>query len=179
MLGITDDRQGMEDYVHFFRVLGYLLGIEDRFNLCAETLDETVDRCKAVTEQLFVPGLQVESEGFKKMAKDIADGLWHVNPALNHEVFIYFVKRLSGVPGFTYWNSENEDGQPSKELKKLGLKSRITLFILAVRLEILMTFRVLRAYFNFMLRVDRVINHYFPWLAMISYGVKKAYVRIF
>ena len=174
----ADDRQGMEDYVYTWRLIGHLIGIHEKFNLCAETLDVTVERLSDLMNLVLRPALQVDENRFYKMNKNIMDGLRHINPILDHDAFMYFIKRLSGVPGFTYWMSENQNGQLSEEYVKLGRISRLILFILVITIENLIHFNFIRKILNFLLVVNNLLAYYFPIHAIIDYGYKMAYVRV-
>lgn len=58
-LGIYDDAQGLADYSHVWRVLGHLLGMHERFNLCGATYKETLRRVEAVRSEIMVPALEM------------------------------------------------------------------------------------------------------------------------
>lgn len=47
---------------HFWRTIGYCLGMEDRYNLCTGSDEEIKEICKLMYTQLFLPPIQKQSE---------------------------------------------------------------------------------------------------------------------
>lgn len=68
---IVGSREQFEAFNHLWRVLGHLLGIEERFNLCGATLKETLGRLKAVQKDILLPALQFEDPEFNSYARII------------------------------------------------------------------------------------------------------------
>ncbi|XP_069681356.1 uncharacterized protein [Periplaneta americana] len=96
-LGITGTPEEQEGFVHFWRTIGYMLGIEDRFNLCKETVAETQQLCSEMLEQVFAPALKQPAEGFDQMSRSLLDAMWVMVPFLQYDAFLGFARRLSGV----------------------------------------------------------------------------------
>ncbi|CAH2237524.1 jg4297 [Pararge aegeria aegeria] len=89
-----------EAYNHFWRVIGHAIGIEDRYNLCRKSFEETRQVCQIVLDRVFTPCLANVPEYFEHMARSMLDGMWHVNPVVNVEAMIYWTKYLADVPGY-------------------------------------------------------------------------------
>jgi hypothetical protein len=43
-LGVKRRKEDMEAFVHFWRVMGFMLGIKDEYNICTDSLDTTIIR---------------------------------------------------------------------------------------------------------------------------------------
>ncbi|XP_055640175.1 uncharacterized protein LOC129777741 [Toxorhynchites rutilus septentrionalis] len=177
-LGIQYDEEGMEGFVHFWRTIGYMLGLEDRFNLCTADMDSSRRRLVLVNDQIIRPSLQFPSDDFVRMTNAMIDGLWCLSTMLDYHAFMFLTRRLSNLPGHYYWDTEPRDGaQPI--FKEFNWYSRVMLYFLMVVHEVLLNITVFRWYFNWQFKFNtEVVNEYFPWLAIIKFGVKDAYVRI-
>ncbi len=66
-LGIRCTRQELEDYAFYWRGIGYLLGIEDRYNMCTDGLDGAYNVCKDIEQELLLPGLRNPPKDFYPM----------------------------------------------------------------------------------------------------------------
>lgn len=82
--GIVGTREQFEDFCHFYRVIGYMLGLDDKFNCCGETLEDTLGRLEAIREDIFLPTLQFASSDFKNYTRIAVDGLWCSDPSLHY-----------------------------------------------------------------------------------------------
>ena len=50
---VTDER--MEGFLHFWRVIGYLMGISDDYNICGGNLQDTRQKLRAIEEEEILP----------------------------------------------------------------------------------------------------------------------------
>lgn len=85
--GIVGTREQFEAFNHLHRLIGYMLGVEDRFNLCGETLDETLGRLEAAREDMLLPDLSSPCEEFDSYMRTTTEGLWHSDPSLHYGMF--------------------------------------------------------------------------------------------
>ncbi|XP_055539959.1 uncharacterized protein LOC129726839 isoform X4 [Wyeomyia smithii] len=177
-LGIQYDEEGMEGIVHFWRTIGYMLGIQDRFNICTDSVETTKRRMELLNEHVIRPALMAPSDDFIHMSKAMIEGLWCLNTMLNYDAFLFFTRRLSNCAGHYYWNDEPRDGS-SAAYQRLGWYSRYALNMIMVAHEILFSYALVRWYFNRQTELNiYFLNRFFPWLAILMYGVKNAYVRL-
>jgi hypothetical protein len=65
--GISCSKSDLEDYIHFWRGIGYLLGIDDKYNLCQGNYDETYSICKEIETETIIPALDNPPSDFKMM----------------------------------------------------------------------------------------------------------------
>ncbi|XP_068623647.1 uncharacterized protein [Battus philenor] len=100
-----------EAYNHFWRVIGHMIGLEDRYNLCRKNMYDTREVCRLVQERVFTPCLDHVPEYFEHMARSMLDGLWSVNPTINTSALIYWTRHLADVPGYVYTERERVEFQ--------------------------------------------------------------------
>ncbi|GBP70076.1 hypothetical protein EVAR_98907_1 [Eumeta japonica] len=93
-------------YIHFWRTMGYMIGIEDRYNLCRKTEQETRQVCQYVLERVFTPALENVPEYFEHMARVMLDGMWSINPTVDCDAALYYCKYLADVPGYVTTEGE-------------------------------------------------------------------------
>lgn len=73
--GIRYSKTDLDSYVHAWRTIAHLLGVEDRFNICCDTLEETQLICKEIRDELVCPNLRNPPEGFEMLADAFLNGL--------------------------------------------------------------------------------------------------------
>ncbi|XP_015119365.1 uncharacterized protein LOC107042720 [Diachasma alloeum] len=96
-LGLTNEKEGREGINHFWRVVGHAIGISDNLNICRKNEVETTDLCKRLVNEVFRPRMKNFPENFPKMADALLDGMWYINPTLNHDAMMSFWYDLSGL----------------------------------------------------------------------------------
>lgn len=82
--GIVGTREQFEAFNHFWRVIGYMLGTENRFNCCGETLDDTLGRLESIKEDFLLPALKNPCAEYENYTKIATDGMWHQDPTLHY-----------------------------------------------------------------------------------------------
>ncbi|CAH1792368.1 unnamed protein product [Owenia fusiformis] len=60
-------KEDLEDYVFYWRGIGYLLGIDDQYNICSNGLEESTAICKEIERKLLLPALENPPKDFQKM----------------------------------------------------------------------------------------------------------------
>lgn len=183
ILGVQVSRKNFEAFVHFWRVIGSLIGIEDRFNLCTDSWITTRPRLERVLEGIYRPALENTSSDFDSMANALIDGLWCFNPMLNPPSIMYFTKYLTNCSGYVYFESnlealEVDEEQNRKIIDSMDWFSRLVLFIHITVHGYFINFSIFRWYFNLQVWISKFWITYFPFLAFYKFGIKKSYVRI-
>ncbi|XP_055628422.1 uncharacterized protein LOC129769913 [Toxorhynchites rutilus septentrionalis] len=103
VLGIKyDNQEDREALVHFWAVIGAMLGVQDQYNICLPELAVVETICQICLRYIFMPLLQLESPLFKTMVRAIVDGLNEFTPFNSYESMIWFVRRVAGIPGYQY-----------------------------------------------------------------------------
>ncbi|KYN32995.1 hypothetical protein ALC56_12629 [Trachymyrmex septentrionalis] len=95
-VGISATREEMEGVVHLWRVIGSMLGIDDKFNICAGTVEETRALCQRILEEVFVPCLanRNKNKHFDQMGNVMLQSLWPINFFIEPLAFITFTLHL-------------------------------------------------------------------------------------
>ncbi len=74
-IGIKCTEADMDNFTYFWRCLGYLLGINDKYNICKESYKETYEFCEDVETKIVLPSLQNPPMHFQKMVNAYCDGM--------------------------------------------------------------------------------------------------------
>uniref|UniRef100_A0A8W7K6Q7 ER-bound oxygenase mpaB/mpaB'/Rubber oxygenase catalytic domain-containing protein n=1 Tax=Anopheles albimanus TaxID=7167 RepID=A0A8W7K6Q7_ANOAL len=184
MLGIQCDRKDMDAFVHFWRVIGHMMGIEERFNACTDCFETTEQRMLVIAKEILRPALLNHTEPFVHMGKALIDGLWCFNPFIEFDSFLYLTMRLTNVPGYHYFDSDvvhtGDDLEASKvrHYEHFGHYARFLLFVTSYILSFLLQISIIRWYFNSQMILARFLITYFPFLAFFKFGIRDSYVRI-
>lgn len=203
--GMPYDPENFLALCHFWRVIGYLLGIEDRFNLCAgDDLAEIRSRSQAIFRHIIIPGLLHAPKDFEMMTEAYFEGLGGFSSEFETDKFIYISQKTSLVPGF--YITEEECHQQKQYMKKyshyipdaeailrdmeiypkrckaftaLKWSTRWDItFTNYLLLNIVPHSPVLRKFFNFINCVRIFFLEHFPVLAMWKFGYSNAWVSV-
>lgn len=102
-LGIrSDNREDREGFIHFWAVIGHMLGVHDEYNMCLFDIETVESICLIMLRYIFIPIIQLETPKFKAMTKALLKGLSAFLPHMSYEIQMFFVKRIIGVPGYQY-----------------------------------------------------------------------------
>lgn len=103
LLGIKHDNdEDREAFVHFWAVMGHLLGVDDEYNMCLFPLKVVELICQFMLRYIFIPLLQLESPLFKEMVTALLEGLSDFMPHMTYDIQMFTVKRVIGVPGYQF-----------------------------------------------------------------------------
>ena len=177
-LGIQGTTEQFSDFCHFWRLIGHLLGIHDRFNLCGDTLEETLKRVDGVRSEVIKPGLENPSEGFRTYSRTAVEGMWCFEPCLHYETHLYMIKRLVGVPGYHYFQSEAPGVSNKQNISKLSLYARARLFWMIICHQYLLQLPFLKYAFFIIIMTFKSILEKAPVLAMYKFGKENVNVKI-
>ncbi|XP_062127353.1 uncharacterized protein LOC133839708 [Drosophila sulfurigaster albostrigata] len=178
------DQDFLEATTHVWRVLGYLLGIKDEYNICGGNWEESKKRLDIVMRKVYTPALSNTNEDFYRMTKALINGLWHINAMFSVGANIYFTKRLAYVKGYEYYSfdyraDEKPDPQQKSYYYDLNLWDRFIVSYGLFIVTFLHKYDLIRCYFNFRVWLVDFFMHYLPFFAIWNFGIKSAYVRIF
>jgi ER-bound oxygenase mpaB/B'/Rubber oxygenase, catalytic domain len=174
--GIQASREQLENFAHYWRVIGALLGIEDRFNICGATLDETLSRLTTV-RHLLLPNFTNMNPNVEKYLRIAVEGMKGFEPWLNPDVQLFTVKRLLGVPGFHFFAHEKVEGSKD-EFKSLSRFTRTRITIDVIIFEYLSLTWGCRWLFNIPRIIFSAVFDRFPLFAIAKFGWKFAFVKI-
>ncbi|XP_015788818.1 uncharacterized protein LOC107365764 [Tetranychus urticae] len=97
--GIT--REELEQVLYTWRVFGYALGVDDKYNVCDGSLEDFRELYKQFEEQYFVPILSKVPDGLPigwAVSKGYITALKEINASLNFNVSVHFWFDIIGVP---------------------------------------------------------------------------------
>lgn len=182
-LGVQVSNKDMEAFVHFWRVIGHVIGIDEKYNLCTDSYRTTRLRLQLMLEDMYRPYLNDAGNDFRIMAKALLEGLWCYNPALDTDASIYFTKWLAGCKNFIYFESDPEIAEIDLDdcrniLQSYSWYTRWILYLQFVTHTFLLNFAMCRWYFNSHVWLSNFIIYWFPFLAFYKFGIKESYVRI-
>ncbi|XP_072934532.1 uncharacterized protein [Epargyreus clarus] len=111
-----DNKEDWEGFNHFWRTIGYMIGLEDRYNICRKNIDETREVCRLIKERVFTPCLENVPEYFEHLARVMLKGLGMLSAQIETNSILFSARHLADVPGYVYSESERIDFQ--KKLKE-------------------------------------------------------------
>ncbi|XP_032527850.2 uncharacterized protein LOC116778090 [Danaus plexippus] len=105
-----------EAFNHMLGVIAHMIGLEDRYNICRATVQETREVCKQILDRVFTPCLDNVPEYFEHMSRVMIEGLNASLTPLESNSLIYKAKYLANVPG--YITTEEERIALQERIKK-------------------------------------------------------------
>lgn len=201
-LGVRHNQEDIDAFVHFWRVIGHMLGIEDRYNLCTDSLDGTMSRVEAMMNHVVTPGMIKPPAQFDHMLGAMMEGLWCYIPIITKESFLYVTNMLAGVPGYYYTDEERLEqiayvskyGQSGmenrseieKELQgnkfskfySLHWWDRFVVNFVCYTCHLIYVSEIWRWYFKLNVHLALFLITWFPFLAFPKFGFRSSYVRI-
>lgn len=97
--GIHDySRQDMEDFLHLWRTIGYLMGIKDEYNFGRGTLDEVADRSRWLIRVLVIPKFLEVTAKWEHMSRCATEGIrMYMKKSLSFESSICYLCDILGL----------------------------------------------------------------------------------
>ncbi|XP_026670854.1 uncharacterized protein LOC108626780 isoform X1 [Ceratina calcarata] len=177
-LGVNNSSEELEGLIHLWRVVGSMLGMEDKYNICSGSVEVTRGLCRRILDEVFLPLLANSDEDFNEMSRTVIESLWPVNPFLDPNAFVEFT--LIFASSIATNNNHSLKIDPSR----MSWHARLLLNVQLMTHKYLLRpkrwwSKFFRAYFNGQMRLAIYLTENFPYLAFWCYGVKKSYVNIF
>lgn len=82
--------EDLDAFCHMWRSLGYLLGIEDRYNFCSGSLQDVRKRCNDFVEHWLKPNLRNVTPEWEHMSICIHDALSFYVPMASYKVYLLY-----------------------------------------------------------------------------------------
>uniref|UniRef100_A0A1B6K519 Uncharacterized protein n=1 Tax=Homalodisca liturata TaxID=320908 RepID=A0A1B6K519_9HEMI len=101
----------LEGFIHLWRGLGYLLGIEDKYNFCNGTLEEVRQRGRFLIDNWAKPSFQHITEDWEHMSRCMIEGISYYVPGLSFEVSLLYLCWVLDIPApqvyasLTWWQT--------------------------------------------------------------------------
>ena len=96
-ISLTNEEDEREALNHFWRVVGRLLGIDDKINICRVNAKETTELCRQLIDNVFAKEMIASPPGFEHMTRVMLDGMWTLDVSLDYDAFMIFWYTLSGL----------------------------------------------------------------------------------
>lgn len=175
-LGIKVNHTEKEGMIHLWHVIGNMLGIEEKYNLCTGTVEETRLICQEIFEKIYVPALQKRNKDqyFTIMNTAMLEGVWPIFFPIDSSAYTAFTLDLASYTSKTQFNHNNTMSTYSKIIYNL---QHFTLKYLTNPVFIWSKF--FRIILNKLLLISIYITEHFPLLAYLKFGKKYAHVNIF
>ncbi|XP_046735789.1 uncharacterized protein LOC124405162 isoform X2 [Diprion similis] len=165
-LGLTNTPKEREGLNHFWRVIGYMLGISDRLNICRKTEAETTQLCRRLQTEVFAKYFKELPPNFMHMSEVMLDGFWVIDMTLKPDVIFAITYRLNGL---TYH-------KPLSTWSWLNLKYSELIHTL---LGTSIVGPVLRMYFKHLIAFQYWMVRNWPIIAWIRYGREKSKINLY
>ncbi|XP_063861487.1 uncharacterized protein LOC135101449 isoform X1 [Scylla paramamosain] len=164
-LGVRCSKEEEEGLVHFWKSIGYLLGIEDRFNLASGELEEVRARCEKLNE-VMAAHLVSPPAHFPAMAEALLWGVHDIVPVVDPPAFTAFTYNLLGLP------------LPTLRLSWYSVfMLRLTEYNFSVLVHLPLVGRVLRCCQNGLLTLAITICTLYPSVPAFCGKVEKAVLK--
>jgi len=180
MFGIVGNYEQFDAFNHFWRVIGFLLGTEDRFNCCGETVEETRRRMQAIKEDMLLPAWKEPFPESIPYTRATFGGLWHMDPTLHFESMMFMIQRAIGLPAYYYFDSESSgfNDENVKIFDSMSLYTKFRIFVDVIMFEYLSHMFIFRWIFNIFRIFIIALLEIYPILPLISFGKKYAFVQV-
>ncbi|XP_043475103.1 uncharacterized protein LOC122506822 [Leptopilina heterotoma] len=174
-LGVKATEEELEGIVHFWRVIGYMLGMEEKYNLCTGTVEECRILCRLLLNEVFIPLFEKGNEKFDDMGRILIEAMWPLIPFLDPKAFTAFTLQLATSATI------NNNHSIVNETSSLPFRSKLLLNLQLNVHKYLMPTQywwssIFRAIFNYFLRLAIYLTENYPILLYTTYG-KKAIVK--
>ncbi|XP_072399463.1 uncharacterized protein [Diabrotica undecimpunctata] len=164
-------------FIHVWRVVGYLMGIEERFNICRESVEETKEICNLLIDRSFFPQVDKKDRTYLKMSRHLVHGLWTMNPALRYKVMMNYLYDLL-KPVDNNNNNNNQKLVEDKKMFDLNLIMRFRFWFLGFAVNLLLKYSIFRLIFNWLEHLALWLMEVCPFLAYYSFGKANTLVKI-
>ena len=91
-MGLSLSPEDIDAILHFWRGIGYLLGIEDKYNLCNGNIDEIKSLCKSILQQKVKPSItELPPEEAVEMSRGIVNSIRLYARLLTYEALVKYL----------------------------------------------------------------------------------------
>ncbi|KAK0183118.1 hypothetical protein PV327_001188 [Microctonus hyperodae] len=114
--------EDLEAFCHLWRGLGYLLGIQDRYNFANGTLDEVKQRSRDFLYMWVKPNLRDITPEWEHMMRCLLTGLQYYFPGTSYEISLLYLAELMGLEMPQFQSSMSYYNKMQYNVVKLVLK---------------------------------------------------------
>ncbi|XP_046605771.1 uncharacterized protein LOC124298156 [Neodiprion virginianus] len=165
-LGLTNTKDQREGINHVLRVVGHMLGISDRLNICRKNEAETTALCRRLQAEVFGKYFEEVPPNFVDMVTALLDGMWSIDMSIDTGSIFAFSYKLNRVP-YT---------KPLSTYSWLVLKYREASHKLCGTPGIGV---FVRAYYNFLINFNFLLIKKWPVIAWLQYGFEQSKIYLY
>lgn len=158
-------------FIHLWRVIGFIMGIDESFNICRDSVEETTAICKALSDKVFKPAVNNKDKDFISMASYFINAMWSLNPVFEKDVYLNLLHRLLWSSDSANNNYVDKEYIPLNVFKKLLLQ----LYLWTIWST---KFSIFKIYHNYMQFLTLWIMKVFPFLAYYQFGYANSHVSL-
>lgn len=159
----------LKSFIHLWRVIGHIIGIEEKFNICRDSLDETTAICKSLADNVFKPAVDNKDKEFITMATYLINGMWSLNPLFEKDVYLNLLHRV-------LWSSDSANNNPAdKEYIPLTFSKKILFYIYLLTIWSV-KFTVFKMFHNYNQLLSLWLMKVYPFLAYYQFGYVDSHV---
>nr|XP_023021958.1 uncharacterized protein LOC111510283 [Leptinotarsa decemlineata] len=166
MVGIFASRDELKCFIHFWRVMGYLLGIRDEFNICRESVEETKQICILLIQREMAPNIKKKPDYFGTLSKAFVSGMKAILPMISYDHSMEYLKFV--VDSITESVSLNQAETPQRTSKWNYLSVTVGI----------MRFDFARIILNQFFKILLWLLKFSPIFAFYKFGFQNSRVKI-
>nr|CAI5845584.1 unnamed protein product [Callosobruchus analis] len=167
----TGTEEDWAAFLHFWRVIGWMLGIEDRFNVCQGTVSESREIFNLLIQRVYRSNIEEKSSDFLTMTRYLLNGMWCMTPSLQYEATLSYLWFLLQEPDCVI---ENVDPHYFQLTAYQKFKMYFSHFVLCT----MFTYNWYRLFHNYLQLLSLWLMKYFPFLAYYQFGFKDSRVTL-
>ncbi|CAL1688202.1 unnamed protein product [Lasius platythorax] len=95
--GLCNKLKEEEGFNHLWRVIGYMLGIPDRLNICRKSGMETRELCQKIVNNVFANYFNNVSPDFYHTISTVLEGIRHIDISVNRDALLALFYRLNNI----------------------------------------------------------------------------------
>jgi hypothetical protein len=143
--------------------------------MCAETLEESIERINVVRSEFLKPALTYQHEKYQMMVQSAVTGMWCFFPRDSCNSILFMIKRMIGVENYYFREHEypkNYDKSKSA-YNQLSFYDKFLVNQIVFTHETILKFTFGRLFFNAFAAFLEILGNYFPIFAMLTFGYDK------
>ncbi|XP_060532391.1 uncharacterized protein LOC132705646 isoform X2 [Cylas formicarius] len=171
LIGVhSTSNEDIKGVVHLWRVVGYILGIDDEFNICRESVEETRAICNEVIKRIVIPEVRLHNKDATQLTANFINGMWAMNPFLDGTTFMFYMNLV-------LHNDNSKISIKNSEFSKLNTTAKFKLRLICYVID-LMKYSLVRIFVNWIQLHALYMTKKFPYLAYYKFGLSNMHIPI-
>lgn len=166
-LGICATDEQMSALCHYWHVIGSMVGLQDKYNLCGNSMNISGSRIQQVKE-LFASYLQGPAGLYEDQSREFVNGVRCFVPYyINYDSVRYFVSTMAEAQGYEY--QTRCPAHPEPKLVALQKKARFMLYLMITIHSKVLHWYAGRVVCNLFARILEFFVCHFPYVALFVF----------